>query len=104
MGISKSYKSSTPRISGKTMILGFIDIPPNGSTPSHRHGGAAIVAIPIVGMCLNQVNNNEPIVCKVGDFWFEAPGCHHQRCENVGEENAKFFAVLVVDDEVIKDG
>lgn len=50
------------------------------------------------------MNNNEPITSKVGDFWYEAPGCHHQRSENLGDVNARFFVVLVVDDETVKDG
>lgn len=86
------------------MMVGFVDVPPNGGTPSHRHGGAAIVAIPVLGTCLNQMNSTEPVEYSVGDFWYEAPGCHHQRSECVGDVNAKFFVVLIVDDEVIKDG
>lgn len=85
-------------------MVGFVKIPPNGGSPSHRHGGAAIVAIPIEGACLNQMNGNESVVHNVGDFWYEAPGCHHQKSENVGTGDASFFAVLVVDDEIIKDG
>jgi len=100
--IVKTFKPSN--LPGKTMIVGFVDIPPNGASPSHRHGGAAIVAIPIEGSCLNQMNGNDPVVHNVGDFWYEAPGCHHQRSENAGTGNSKFFAVLVVDDEAIKDG
>jgi hypothetical protein len=51
------------------------------------------------------MNGDEPIICGPGEFWYEAPGCHHQRSENVsqGEERAKFIAVLIVDDETIKD-
>ncbi|KAF2682006.1 hypothetical protein K458DRAFT_343090 [Lentithecium fluviatile CBS 122367] len=100
--VLKAFQPSN--LPGKTMIVGFVDVPPNGGTPSHRHGGAAVVAIPVEGTCLNQMNGIEPIVSNVGDFWYEDPGCHHQRSENIGEVNAKFFAVLVVDDEVIKDG
>ena len=50
------------------------------------------------------MNNNEPVVSSVGDFWYGAPGCHHRRSENVGEGNAKFMVVSIVDDETIKDG
>ncbi|KAF2728468.1 hypothetical protein EJ04DRAFT_504026 [Polyplosphaeria fusca] len=89
---------------GKTIIVGSINCPPNGGTPPHRHGGAAVVAVPIRGTCLNQMNSNEPVSYSVGDFWYEAPGCHHQRSECVGDENAEFLAVLIVDDETIRDG
>ncbi|KAF2110454.1 hypothetical protein BDV96DRAFT_604028 [Lophiotrema nucula] len=100
--ILKTYNPSN--LPGKTIIVGSVDVPPNGATPSHKHGGATIVAMPIEGTCLNQMNNNEPIVSSVGDFWYEAPGCHHQRSENVGDVNAKFMVVLIVDDETIKEG
>ena len=50
------------------------------------------------------MNNNEPIVSNVGEFFYEAPGCHHQRSECVGDKKTKFFATLIVDDETIKDG
>lgn len=50
------------------------------------------------------MNSNEPIVSNVGDFWYEAPGCHHQRSECVGDKKSKFFVTMIVDDEVIKDG
>ena len=50
------------------------------------------------------MNGNEPVVSNVGDFWYEAPGCHHQRSECVGDKKSKFFVTMIVDDEVIKDG
>lgn len=86
------------------MLVGLVDVPPNGGTPPHRHGGAAIVAIGFHGSTLNQMNGDEPIICGPGDHWYEAPGCHHQRSENAGEGRAKFIAVLIVDDETIDHG
>ncbi|GCB18988.1 hypothetical protein AAWM_01873 [Aspergillus awamori] len=95
-----------PNIPGKSMVVGVIDMDPNGATPSHTHGGAAVVAMVASGTVLNQMNCEEPIVSKAGDIWYEAPGCHHVRSENAGggSETARFFAVLIVDDEVIRDG
>ncbi|KAK7180790.1 hypothetical protein DPSP01_009258 [Paraphaeosphaeria sporulosa] len=89
---------------GKTIVVGTVEMSPGSATPSHRHGGAAIVAVPIEGTSLNQMNGNEPITSSVGEFWYEAPGCHHQRSECVGDRKAKFFVTMIVDDEVIKDG
>ncbi|KAK9320196.1 hypothetical protein V1517DRAFT_330055 [Lipomyces orientalis] len=92
-------------IPGKSVLVGMIDMDPNAATPSHTHGGAAAIAVVVDGTVLNQMNCDEPIVSKKGDMWYEAPGCHHVRSENVsGSEKAKFLAVLIVDDEVIKDG
>lgn len=92
-------------IPGKAVVLLTIDMVPNAATPPHTHGGAAAIAIVVDGVVLNQMNCDEPIVSKKGDMWYEAPGCHHVRSENVGgSEKAKFLAILIVDDEVIKDG
>ncbi|KAK9236429.1 hypothetical protein V1525DRAFT_407059 [Lipomyces kononenkoae] len=94
-----------PNIPGKSVIVGLIDMDPNAATPSHTHGGAAAIAMVVDGSVLNQMNSDEPIISKKGEMWYEAPGCHHVRSENdSGSERAKFFAVLIVDDEVIKDG
>lgn len=97
------YKPSN--IPGKSVVIISIDMVPNAATPPHTHGGAAAIAIVIDGVVLNQMNHDEPIVSRKGDMWYEAPGCHHVRSENLGSsEKAKFLAVLIVDDEVIKDG
>lgn len=95
-----------PNIPGKSMVVGVIDMDPNSATPSHTHGGAAVVAMVASGTVLNQMNCGEPIISRAGDIWYEAPGCHHVRSENAGgeSETARFFAVLIVDDEVIQDG
>ncbi|KAH8726919.1 hypothetical protein GQ44DRAFT_725684 [Phaeosphaeriaceae sp. PMI808] len=92
---------------GKTILVLLIDFPPNGGTPSHRHGGATAIAIPVSGTSINQMNADPPQAYGPGDFWFEGPGCHHRVSENASAtERAKFFAILIVDDDVIggKDG
>ncbi|KAL3466915.1 hypothetical protein BJX64DRAFT_274267 [Aspergillus heterothallicus] len=89
---------------GKQMILGKVCMPPGAASPPHTHGGAAIIAVTTEGEVMNQMNCGEPEIAKKGEFWYEAPGCHHERSENNTEAYAEFFAVLVVDDEVVKDG
>ncbi|CAG5157180.1 uncharacterized protein ALTATR162_LOCUS4972 [Alternaria atra] len=87
---------------GKTILVLLIDIPPNGGTPSHRHGGATAIAIPFSGTSLNQMNNQDAQTFGPGEFWYEGPGCHHQRSENPSlTETAKFYAILIVDDETL---
>ncbi|KAK2754220.1 hypothetical protein FQN54_007099 [Arachnomyces sp. PD_36] len=94
-----------PNLPGKSMIVVRVSLAPNGATPPHTHGGAAVIAIPVEGTLVNQMNSDEPTVSSPGEFWYEGPGCHHVRAENVSKtERAKFLAVLVVDDETIKDG
>ena len=48
------------------------------------------------------MNGNEPVVSRVGDCWYEAPGCHHQRSECVGDGESRFFVVLIVDSPVVE--
>ncbi|KAL4923544.1 cupin domain-containing protein [Aspergillus undulatus] len=93
-----------PNIPGKQIIVGRILMDPNTASPPHTHGGAAIVAVVTEGTVLNQMNDDDPIVTEQGGFFYEAPGCHHVRSENNTQEKAAFIAVLVVDDEVVKDG
>ena len=38
-----------------------------------------------------------PKVYSVGETWYEPPGCHHVRSENVGDEEAEFIATFVID-------
>ena len=73
--------------------------------PSHTHNGAAITATQLQGSSLNQMNDDPPFVASFGESFYEAPGCRHVRNENVSKtEEAKFSAVFVIDDEVVKDG
>ncbi|KAK2745418.1 hypothetical protein FQN57_003761 [Myotisia sp. PD_48] len=101
--ILKAYHPEN--IPGKTVLVGMISMDPTAATPPHKHGGAAAIAVVIEGTVLNQMNCDEPIVSTKGDIWYEAPGCHHVRSENQSlVEKAKFFAILIVDDVVVKDG
>ncbi|KAK4498748.1 hypothetical protein PRZ48_009258 [Zasmidium cellare] len=81
--------------------------PVNAATPPHTHGGAAVSATVIQGRVLNQMICADgyvvgPKVYEKGESWYEAPGCHHVRSENAGDEEAMFIASLVVDEGVIK--
>ncbi|KAF2476701.1 uncharacterized protein BDR25DRAFT_322077 [Lindgomyces ingoldianus] len=90
---------------GKIMIVAEVNFPPNGATPAHRHGGAAVVAVALEGTTVNQMNCEEPITCPPGSFWYEAPGCHHVWSENMSKDDgARFLAILIVDEEVVQDG
>ena len=49
------------------------------------------------------MNDDEPAIYGEGEVFYESPGCHHVRGENVSEtEEASFYAVFVVDDEVLE--
>lgn len=100
--LSHHHPSNIP---GKSLITLLVTLPPNGATPSHKHSGAAVTATLIQGETLNQMNCDEPFESSRGDSFYEPPGCHHVRSENLSKtEEAKFSAVFVIDDEVVKDG
>ena len=47
-------------------------------------------------------HDSGPKVYGPGETWFEAPGCHHVRSENAGDEEVVFIANLVVSDKVFE--
>ncbi|MCJ1461333.1 hypothetical protein MMC28_011715, partial [Mycoblastus sanguinarius] len=100
--LSHYHPSNIP---GKSLITLLVTLPPNAATPPHTHSNAAISASMIQGTALNQMNCSKPFISSVGESFYEAPGCHHVRSENTSKtENAKFSVVMIVDDEVVKDG
>lgn len=43
------------------------------------------------------MNEDEPFEVHAGESFSETPGCHHVRAENNTDEEASFFAILVID-------
>ncbi|KAI4095850.1 MAG: hypothetical protein LQ344_001404 [Seirophora lacunosa] len=95
-----------PNIPGKSLITLLVTLPPNGATPPHRHGSAAVLALMLRGASRDQMNAEpEASVRGPGESFYEAPGCHHVRGENASEaEEAAFYAVFVVDDGEFERG
>lgn len=44
-----------------------------------------------------------PSVYEKGDSWYEMPGCHHVRSENVGDEEVVFVANFVVEQRLVEE-
>jgi hypothetical protein len=44
-----------------------------------------------------------PKIHSEGDCWYEPPGCHHVRNENVGDEEAVFIANFVIETKKIEE-
>lgn len=94
-----------PNLPGKSLIALHLFQPPNAAAPPHTHSGGAVLGLTIHGEVRNQMNSDEPKIAKAGECWYEAPGCHHVMGENASKtETASFFAVIIVDDEVVQDG
>lgn len=61
-----------------------------------------ITGLMLQGKLLNQFNDEPPKTYGVGHAWFEPPGVHHVRSENVGDEVVKVYAVAIVDEELLE--
>lgn len=49
------------------------------------------------------MNDDDPFEAHAGESFAEAPGCHHVRAENNTEEEASFFAILVIDGKKLEE-
>ncbi|KAG8527476.1 uncharacterized protein KY384_007628 [Bacidia gigantensis] len=98
--LSHQHPNITP---GHSIITLKIIVPPGAATPPHRHSGAAVTALMIEGVTLNQMNDEPAKTYKEGETWYESPGCHHVRSENNTKEEAAFYAVFIVDDKLIEE-
>ncbi|KAK3068667.1 hypothetical protein LTR53_013581 [Teratosphaeriaceae sp. CCFEE 6253] len=92
---------------GKAFVGLKVTAPRNAATPPHTHGGSAVSATVIQGRVLNQMVCGAytigPKVYEKGESWYEAPGCHHVRSENVGDEEAVFIASMITDEKRIAE-
>ena len=84
-----------------------VNAPVGSATPPHKHGGAAVTGIVIKGQILSQMLcsgvSHEPKIYGPGDFWYEPPGCHHVRSENVGDEDGQILAVFIIEQKSIDE-
>jgi quercetin dioxygenase-like cupin family protein len=74
-----------------------VDYGPGGFTPgTHRHPAGAYVYI-IDGSVIFGVDDDEPVVLKAGDSFFEPPGALHAVSRNASEEDpASLIAFFVL--------
>ena len=55
------------------------------------------------GSVLNGMNDSEAVVHKVGESWYEAPGCFHRINDNASQtEKAVFHATFVIRTEILE--
>ncbi|KIW58252.1 hypothetical protein PV05_02791 [Exophiala xenobiotica] len=112
--VALAFQHSPSNIPNHYYLGVKVTAPVNAATPPHTHGGGAIVATMIRGKMLNQMvcpnhdpdsQGSGPKIYAAGESWYEPPGCHHVRSENVGDEQAEFIATFVIDKETVnKEG
>lgn len=92
-----------PNLPGKSVLTFLLTLAPGGATPPHTHGDASIIGLMLRGELLNQFNEeDEPTIFREGDVWYEGPGYHHVRSENVADVEMSCYAVVTVDTEVLE--
>jgi len=98
-----SYKlGNVPNFSIVTLQ---VHMPPNGGSPPHRHGGAAISGVVLKGSGYNKMNNSPTNLLTEGETWYEAPGCHHKISMNASStEDFILQATMVVETQVFEEG
>lgn len=107
MTIEVAWHKSPENFPGMAYVGLRVSAPVGSATPPHRHGGAAVTGIVIRGQILSQMicqgSSPEPRIYRPGDFWYEPPGCHHVRSENVGGEDGQILAVFIIDQQSIDE-
>ena len=107
---SVAFMQEPSNIPGKYYIGLRVIAPANSATPPHNHNGSAVAATVIRGEVLNQTvcpgedpngQGSGPKIYKQGESWYEPPGCHHVRAENISGEEAEFIACFVIDKEKV---
>ncbi len=105
--VSPAWNSTPSNAPGLAFIGLKVTAPLNAATPPHTHGGSAVAATVIQGRVLNQMvcdgHSSGPKIYEKGDSWYEPPGCHHVRSENVGDKEAIFIASFVADAKRIEE-
>lgn len=96
--VAPAYAYPIANVPGKSITSLIVTYPPGGTTPSHRHGRAFVVAYVLEGAVRSKVDNGEVRTYKAGESWTEKPGAVHAVSENASStETAKILAVLIHD-------
>ena len=88
---------------GMSTLALKVTFPPGASTPPHTHAGAFVSVTVLTGSVLNKMNDDPMTIKKVGDSFFEAPGCKHRISDNASEtEEASVIATFMIVTEKLK--
>lgn len=87
----------------KTVVGVIVEYEPGASTPPHRHGTANVIGHVIEGEVLCAMNDGPAKVYKVGESWYEAPGCFHRISDNNSSvHKLKFLAIFHISTEILE--
>lgn len=87
-----------PQLPGQRITLRLVEIPPGGSSPTHRHAGSVAVFV-LSGAIRSQLQGQAPAVYRAGESFFEPPGATHLLSENPSaSEAARILAIFIAGD------
>lgn len=94
--VTPQFSRPLAGVEGKTLTSVIVDLPPGGKAVPHRHGDAFVYAFVLSGRVRSALDDQPPVVYRVGQDWYEAPGAHHVLTENVSRrEHARLLVVFV---------
>jgi quercetin dioxygenase-like cupin family protein len=95
VGATPLMQRALTGIAGKEGLMLEVNIPPGGSSASHRHDADVFVYV-LAGSVIMQVAGGEPQTLGVGQTFFESPADVHVRSENASKtEPAKLLVFFV---------
>lgn len=96
--VTPAFAHAIPNVPGKTITALVVTYQPGGTSMSHRHGSAFVVAYVLSGAIRSQLEGGEAKVYHAGESWTEAPGAHHLVSDNASQtEPASLLAIFIAD-------
>ena len=98
--VTPIFTHQLDNVSGKSLTAIIVDYEPGGrSSAHHHHESASIFAYVLSGAVRSKVNDEEIVVYKEGEFFFEPPGAFHSISENANDNQvARLLAVIIAED------
>jgi quercetin dioxygenase-like cupin family protein len=96
--VKPAFAYAIPNVPGKTVTALVVTYKPGGTSQSHRHGQAFVIAYVLTGAIRSQLEGGKAQIYHAGESWIEAPGAHHLVSDNASKtEPASLLAIFVAD-------
>lgn len=91
-------KQALPDVPGKNVIMATVNYAPGQASDPHVHPGS-VFAYVLEGEVISQLEGQEPVTYKTGDYWYETPKIGHLVSKNASSTKpAKLLVWLLVGD------
>jgi len=93
--VNPLFSKDLTDIPGKEGLMLFVEYPPGGSDPIHRHNAHAFVYV-LEGTIVMQVRGGKEVTLTAGQTFYEGPNDVHVVGRNASQtKSAKFIVVMV---------